>query len=206
MESMAELKAKQDADFAALPDVKMPELKARLHALGVTDVNMAPAVDDYDEQILMLTFSPVQYAGLDKLALAKLELASRYRFRLTDPAQIHDLAKISGAEQQARDKAIVLKELADKGETDRFPRYVPGRSMTIYARQLEAYCGYGPGEALRVTDGKWLEYNNPMVLDAAVSASNGGSYADFLCVRRIVYATDLGKYFIGNRRQGAINS
>ena len=25
---------------------------------------------------------------------------------------------------------------------------------------LEAYCGYGPDEALRVIDGKWLEYNN----------------------------------------------
>jgi len=207
MEGMAELQAKQHADFAASPDVKLPELKARLHALGVTDANMATAADDYDEPILMLTFSPAEYARLDKAELARLELDSRYRLRLTDPAQIHDLAKISGAEQRARDKAIVLKELADKGELDRFPRYVPGRSMTIYARQLEAYCGYAPGKALRVIDGKWLEYNNPMVLDAAVGASNGRSYADFLCIRRIVYATDLGNHFIGNRpRPGALNS
>ena len=56
-------------------------------------------------------------------------------------------------------------------------------------------------------DGKWLEYNNPMVLDAAVAAANGGGYADFLCVRRIVYATDLGNHFIGNRRRpGATDS
>jgi len=197
---MAELQAKQNADYAAMPDVRLPELKQRLHALGVTDANMAPALDDYDEPILMLSFTPAEYARLDKEALAKLELDSRYRFRLTDPEQIHDLAKISGADMQARDKAVALKELADKGEMDRFPRYVPGRSMTIYARQLEAYCGYRPGEALIVTDGKWLQYNNRMVLDAAVGASNGRSYADFMCLRRIVYATDLGRHFIGNRR------
>jgi len=207
MESLAELQAKQDADYAATPDIKLPELKARLHALGVTGANMTPAVDDYDEPILMLGFTAAEYARLDKAALARLELDSRYRFRLTDPQQVHDLARISGADMRERERNIALKELADKGEIERFPRYVPGHSMTIYARQLEAYCGYGPGDALNVIDGKWLEYNNPMVLDAAVGASNGRSYADFLCLRRIVYATDLGRHFIGNRpRPGAIHS
>jgi hypothetical protein len=207
MESFEELKAKQDADFAASPDVRLPELRDRLHALGVTDANMTPAIDDYDEPILTLTFSPAEYARLDKAALARLELDSRYRFRLTDPRQIHDLAKVSGAELFARDKAIALKELVDKGEMDRFPRYVPGHSMTIYARQLEAYCGYGPGQAFRVTDGKWLEYENQIVSDAAVAGANGRSYADFECVRRIVYAADLGNHFIGNRpRPGALQS
>ena len=89
---------------------------------------------------------------------------------------------------------------------DRFPRYVPGRSMTIYALQLEAYCGYPPNYALRVIDGKWLEYRNQIASDAAVGSSRGESYADFLCLRRIVYATDLRNHFIGNRRQGAITS
>jgi hypothetical protein len=208
MESKAELQAKQDADFAASPDVELPELRQRLHSLGVTDANMSSAVDDdYGVPILMLSFTPAEYARLDKPALAKLELDSRYRLRLTDPSQIHDLAQVSGADVQERERAIALKELADKGEMDRFPRYVPGRSMTIYARQLEAYCGYRPAEALRVIDGKWLEYNNPMVLDAAVSAANGQSYANFMCLRRIVYATDLRRHFIGNRpRPGVTNS
>ena len=207
MESNAELKAKKDADLAASPDVRLPELRQRLHALGVADANMAMALDDYDEPILMLTLTPAQYSKLDKATLARLELDSRYRFRLTSPEQSHDLAMISGADLQEREKAIALQELSDKGELARFPRYVPGRSMTIYARQLEAYCGYRPAEALRVIDGKWLEYNNPMVLDSAVSAAHGQSYANFMCLRRIVYATDLRRHFIGNRpRPGVTKS
>lgn len=207
MESAAELDAKKDADFAASPNVQLPELRQRLHALGVTDANITQAVDDYDERILMLSFDRAHYDRLDKAALAKLELDSRYRFRLTDPWQVRDFAHHSGREDWAREGAIALQELADKGEMDRFPRYVPGRSMTIYARQLEAYCGYGPGGALRVTDGKWLEYNNQMVLDAAVASANGQGYAGFACIRRIVYATNLGPHFIGNRRRpGAIDT
>jgi hypothetical protein len=207
-ESFAEMRAKQDADFAASPDVRLPELRQRLRALGVTDANMTMAVDeDYGEPIVLLGFSPDQYARLDKAALARLELDSRYRFRLTDPRQIKDFAVFSVAEDRAREKAIALTELADKGELDRFPRYVPGHSMTIYARQLEAYCGYGPGAALHVIDGKWLEYDNQMAVGAAQAGANGQSYASFACVRRIVYATDLGNHFIGNRpRPGAINS
>ncbi len=207
MESLAELDAKQDRDFAASPDVQLPELRQRLRALGVTDANVTRTVDDdYGVPILMLSFTPAQYARLDKVALAKLELDSRYRFRLTDPDQIRDFAGYSVAENWAREGAIARQELADKGELDRFPRYVPGRSMTIYARQLEAYCGYAPGEALRVTDGKWLEYRNEMASGAAMAGANGRSYADFACVRRIVYATDLGRHFIGNRpRLGASN-
>ena len=208
MESLAELQAKQNADYAASPDVRVPELKQRLNALGVTDANMTPALDeDYAEPILMLSFTPAEYAILDKMALAKLELDSRYRFRLIDRGQSHNLALISGKDLQQRDRAIALKELAEKGEMDRLPRYVPGHSMTIYARRLEAYCGYPPTYALRVHDGKWLEYDNQIVIDAATGASAGGSYADFLCLRRIVYATNLGPYFIGNRRRpGAIDS
>ena len=198
MESQAEINAKQHADFAASPDVRLPELKARLHALGVTDANMTLALDDY-EPILMLTLTPAEYARLDKAALARLELDSRYRLRLNDPQQVHDLARISGADMQARDRAIAQKELADKGEMERFPRFVPGHSMTIYARQLEAYCGYPPDYALRVIDGKWLEYRNQIVFDAAMAGASGRSTANFHCLRRIVYATDLGRHFIGNR-------
>jgi hypothetical protein len=207
MESNAELQAKQDADFAVSPDVRLPELRQRLHALGVTGANMMPAVDeDYGEPILMLSFTPAEYARLDKPALARLELDGRYRFRLTNPWQVRDFAGYSVAENWAREGAIALKELADKGEMDRFPRYVPGHSMTIYARQLESYCGYPLDYALRVIDGKWLEYRNQIASDAAMGSSRGESYADFACLRRIVYATDLGKYFIGNRRQGAFLS
>ena len=204
MESLAELTAKQDRDFAASPDVQLPELRQRLRALGVAEASVGQVIDDYNEPILTLSLSRAQYEKLDKPALAKLELDSRYRFRLTDPGQIRDFADYSVKEDWAREGAIALQELADKGEMDRFPRYVPGRSMTIYARQLESYCGYGPGEALRVIDGRWLEYNTQMTSDAATGAAEGKSFAGFACVRRIVYATDLGRHFIGNRpRPGA---
>lgn len=207
MESFTELKAKQDSDFEASPNVQLPELRKRLHALGVADMSMRQAVDDYDGPILMLSLDRPQYDKLDKPALAKLELDSRYRFRLTDPWQVRDFAGYSVAEDWDREGAIALKELADKSEMDRFPQYVPGHSMTIYARQLEAYCGHGPEQALRVIDGKWLEYNNKMTSDAAIAAADGQSYASFACIRRIVYATDLGRHFIGNRgRQGANNT
>jgi len=207
METFAELQAKQDRDFAASPDMQLPELRASLRTLGISDASIAQSIDDYDQRILLLSPSDAEYAKLDKGALAKLELDSRYRFRLTDARQVRDFAHHSGREDHGREKAIALKELADKGELDRFPRYVPGHSMNIYARKLEAYCGYGPGYALSVTDGKWLAYENQITSDAAMAGAEGQSYASFACLRRIVYATDLGAHFIGNRPlTGAINS
>lgn len=205
-ESLQELDQKQKADLAASPDVQIPELRKGLRALGVTDGDVADAADEHGEAILLLRLDAGEFERIDKRALAKLELDSRYRFRLTNPTQIKEFAGYSVAEHNAREKAIALKELADKGEIGRFPRYRPGLDMTAYARALESYCGYGPGEALRVVDGNWLEYNNKMTSDAAIAGSKEESYAPFACVRRIVYATDLRRHFIGNRgRQGAID-
>lgn len=187
--------------------MQLPELRDGLRALGVSDASMAQSVNDYDEPIIILTLDDEEYAKLDKAALAKLELDSRYRFQLSDKQQIRNFANYSVAEDLDREKAIALRELADKGEMDRFPRYVRGHSMTIYARQLEAYCGYVPGYALSVTDGKWLAYENQIASDAAMASSQGQTYASFACLRRIVYATDLGAHFIGNRpNPGANNS
>lgn len=207
METFAELQAKQDQDFASSPDMQLPELRDGLRALGVSDASMTRSVDDYDMPILLLSLSDAEYAKLDKSALARLELDSRYRFILTDMQQVRAFAHHSGTEDHSREKANALKELAEKGELDRIPRYVSGRSMNIYARQLEAYCGYGPGYALSVTDGKWLAYENQITSDAAMAGARGQSYASFACLRRIVYATDLGAYFIGNRpTPGAIDT
>ena len=84
----------------------------------------------------------------------------------------------------------------------KFPRYRDGMPMVAYARALEHYCGYDEGEALNVIDGRWLEYRHRMV-DKAVEDQDGGDYgmASFKCLVRIVYATDLGPHFIGNRSQ-----
>jgi len=208
VESLAELQEKQSRDFAKSPDMQLPELRQRLLALGVKAGNMTNAIDsDYGVPILLIGLEDAEYQKLDKPALAKLELDSRYRFRLTDPWQIRDFADYSVKEDFSREQAVALKELADKGEMDRFPKYVRGRSMNIYARQLEAYCGYGPGEALSVADGKWLQYENKITSDAVMAGAESQSHASFACLRRIVYATDLRPHFIGNRpRPGAINS
>ena len=206
-ESLAELKARQEREFAASPDVRLPELRERLHGLGVSDDAIREVRDDYDEPIFLLTPDDATFERIDKKELAKLELDSRYRFRLTDPGQIKRYGPFNGAETHAREKAKAIQQLAEKGETDRIPRYRPSLAMTAYARSLEAYCGYGPGEALRVIDGRWLEYTHHMASDAAIKAANRQTYAPFACVKRIVDATDLYPHFIGNRgRQKAINS
>ena len=205
-ESYAELKARQDRDFAASPNVQLPELRNRLYALGVPDGALRKVRDDYGEPIFLLTLDDATFERIDKKRLAKLELDSRYRFRLTDLDQIRRYGPFNGAETHAREKAKAVRELAEKDETDRIPRYRTGLAMLNYARALEAYCGYASGEALRVIDGRWLEYTHQMASDAAIAASKRESYAPFACVKRIVDATDLGQHFIGNRgREGAVD-
>lgn len=206
-ESYAELKARQDRDFAESPDMRLPELRERLHALGVSDGAIREVRDDYGEPIFLLSPDVDTFNGIDKAQLAKLELDSRYRLRLTDPEQIKQYGPFNAAETDAREKEKALRELAEKNESDRIPRYRQGMDMKAYARSLESYCGYRNGEALRVIDGKWLEYTRNMASDAAIAASKRESYAPFACVKRVVDATDLGPHFIGNRRrEGTIKS
>jgi hypothetical protein len=205
-ESYEELIQRQQADFAALPDMQVPELRQRLRALGVADGHIKPATDDYGEQILLITLDDAEFARIDKRALAKLQFDSRHRLGLTQPDQGKSLAVYSVAETHVRDKARALRELAEKGETDRIPRYQSAVTMQRYAEALESYCGYRTGEALRVVDGEWLDYTQKMASDAAVAASNRQSFAPFACVKRVVDATDLHRHFIGNRgSEGAID-
>ncbi len=207
MESYAELKARQDKDFAESPDIQVPEGRSRLSALGVPDSAVKDGVEENGVPILLLTLDEPTFERLDKKALAKLEIDSRYRFEMTKPDQIRAFAAYSVAETQARDKGKAIRELAEKGESDRIPRYRAGMDMTDYARSLESYCGYPRGAALRVIDGNLLDYNPQMARDAAIAASRGQSWAQFACVKRIVDATDLGAHFIGNRgRDGAMDS
>lgn len=69
--------------------------------------------------------------------------------------------------------------------------------MTAYARSLERNCGYAPGEALNVVEGRWLEYRNAMA-DRAANEQGSGALASFKCIVRIVYATELQPQLIGN--------
>lgn len=200
MESDAELQARDERDFANSPDMQLPELRGELHKLGVADQEISESVEEHGVRIFMLTLDGAKFDRLDKAALARLQLDSRYRFDLKDQDQARKFAHFSGAEDAKRKKARSLRELAENGENDRFPRYRAGMPMVAYARALEHYCGYQSGEALNVIDGRWLEYRHRMV-DKAVEDEGGRDrgMASFKCLVRIVYATDLQPHFIGNR-------
>jgi hypothetical protein len=202
MESDAELQAVDKQEFDSSPDMQLPELRERLHALGIIDGEISETVEDHGVPIFMLTLDDAKFDGLDKAAMARLQLDSRYRFDLKDQDQVRKFAHFSGAENTKRTKAEALRYLARNGEMGKFPRYRDGMPMVAYARALEHYCGYDEGEALNVIDGQWLEYRHLMV-DKAVDDQDGREHgmASFKCLVRIVYATDLGPHFIGNRSQ-----
>ena len=207
MESDAELQARDERAFASSPDMHLPELRKQLHALGVTDREITETTEDNGVRIFMLDLDAAKFHRLDKVAFARLQLDSRYRFELKDPNQVRQFAHFSVAEDTKRKKARSLQELAENGEVGKFPRYRAGIPMVAYARALEHYCGYQPGEALNVVDGRWLEYRHRMA-DKAVEDQDGQAHgmASFKCLVRIVYATDLQSHFIGNRgRTGETN-
>ena len=206
MEGDAELQAVDEREFANSPDMQLPELRKELHKLGVTDAEIRQTVEEHDVPIFMLTLDDAKFDRLDKEAMARLQLDSRYRFDLKDQDQVRKFAHFSGAENMRRTKAEALRYLTKNGEMGKFPRYRAGTPMTAYAPALEHYCGYRTGEALNVVDGRWLEYRHRMV-DKAVEDQDGRDHgmASFKCLVRIVYATDLQPHFIGNRgRTGAI--
>lgn len=208
MESDAELQARDEREFANSPDMQLPELRKQLHALGVTDREITDTTEENGVPTFMLNLDVSKFDKLDKATLARLQLDSRYRFELKDPDQVGKFAHFSVAEDAKRKKARSLRELAENGEVGKFPRYRAETPMVAYARALEHYCGYQPGEALNVVDGRWLEYRHRMV-DKAVEDRDGQAHgmASFKCVVRIVYATELQPHFIGNRgRQGVIDS
>jgi hypothetical protein len=200
MESDGELQAQSEREFASSPDVQLPELRRKLHALGITDKEIRETVEENHVPVFQLTLDEAKFEKLDKAALATLQLDSRYRFDLKDRDQIRKFAHFSVAEGARRKKAAALRYLADNGEMGKFPRYRAGTSMVAYARALENYCGYQSGEALNVIDGRWLEYRHRMV-DKAVEDQDGRAHgmASFQCLVRIVYATELQPHFIGNR-------
>jgi len=202
MESDAELQKIDEQEFNATPDMQLPELRKALHKLGITDAEISETVEDHGVRIFMLTLDNAKFDKLDKEAMARLQLDSRYRFDLKDRDQVRKFAHFSVAENTKREKAEALRYLLKNGEMGKFPRYREGMPMVAYARALEHYCGYAEGEALNVIDGRWLEYRHRMV-DKAVEDQDGQDHgmASFKCLVRIVYATDLRPHFIGNRSQ-----
>ena len=197
---------RQEAEFNSTPDIKGEELHRRLNALGIKDAWMKPAIEEHGVEIFELRVPKGDFAKLDHRALAKLNLDSRYRFDFVDPDQIRTAALYHGAEMHEREMAQALKELAERGQLDSYPRYQKGMPVSLYAPKLEAWCGYQKGQALRVVDGDWVDYQHAMV-DMAVTDKDGRASASFDCMKRVVDAsTEFRRRFIGNRgRKGAID-
>lgn len=208
IETMDERAKRQKAEFDAMPDIKGEELHQRLNALGIRDAWMKQVVEpDHGIKIFELRVPEADFAKLDLGALSKLLLDSHYRFEFLDKGQIRTFAFAQGRETRARDKAKALKQLAERGQLDTYPRYREGMLMSAFAPRLEAWCGYREGQALRVVDGAWVDYQHEMV-DLAVTDKDGRASASFDCMKRVVDAsTELQRRFIGNRgRQGAIDT
>ena len=206
VETMEQRIKRQEAEFNATPDIKGAELRRRLNALGIENAWMKPAIEETGVEILELRVPKEVFAKLDHRALAELVLDSRYRFEFVEPDQIRTAALYHGAEMHEREKAKALKELARRGQLDSYPKYEKGMAVSAYAPRLEAWCGYKQGQALRVIDGNWVDYQHEMV-DMAATDRDGRASASFDCVKRVVDAsTEFGCRFIGNRgREGAID-
>jgi hypothetical protein len=206
IETLEQRMKRQQAEYNESPDIKGEELHKRLNALGIKDAWMKPVVEERGVEIFELRVPRADFAGLDHRAFAKLMLDGRYRFDFVDPEQVHIAALYHGAEMHEREKAKALKELAERGQLDSYPRYQKGMPVSLYAPRLEAWCGYGKGQALRVVDREWVDYQHAMV-DMAVADKDGRASASFDCMKRVVDAsTELRRRFIGNRgREGAID-
>ena len=201
IETMDQRLKRQAAEFDATPDINGEELHKRLKALGVEDAWIKPAVEEHGVEIFELRVPPADFAKLDKDALAKLVLDSRYRFEFVEKDQIRQFAIAQGRETQARDKAKALKELTERGQINTFPRYREGMVMSSFAPRLEAWCGYKGGQALRVVEDRWVDYQ-PEMVNLAVQDKDGRASASFDCMKRVVDAsTELQRRFIGNRRR-----
>ena len=144
MESDAELQARDELEFANSPDIQLPELRKRLHALGVTESEISETIEENGVPILMLTLDASTFEKLDKAVLARLQLDSRYRFDLKDQAQVRQFAHFSVAEDTKRKKARSLRELAENGEMGKLPALRPERRWSLMP---------GSGTLLRISAG-----------------------------------------------------
>jgi hypothetical protein len=206
IETRDERMKRQEAEFNASPDIKGEELRRRLNTLGINDAWIKSALNENGVEISELRVPKADFAVLDHRALAKLKLDSRYRFEFLDPEQIHTAALYHGAELHEREKAKALKELAERGQLDSYPKYQKGMPVSLFVPKLEAWCGYRKGQALRVIDGNWVDYQHEMV-NMAVTDNDGRATASFDCMKRVVDAsTEFRRRFIGNRgHEGAID-
>jgi hypothetical protein len=206
IETLDQRMKRQEAEFEATPDIKGNVLRTALKSQGIEDKWISPALEENGVEILQLRVPGPEFAKLDHRALARLVLDSRYRFEFVDEGQARIAALHHGAEMHVREQAKALQELKARGQLSSYPRYREGMAMSAFAPQVEAWCGYERGQAFRVVDGGWVDYQHAMV-DLAAEDQQGRALASFDCVKRVVDATpELRRRFIGNRgREGAID-
>jgi hypothetical protein len=198
--SPADRFAADEARFRAGEKLGIESLQRRLLALGVRRDEISRATDeDYRIELVRLAIGPGRLAELDAEALARLQLDSNYRLAFSDPAAEHAFAAHAAEEGFRRDQAEAIAELKRFGDWESVPRRRGREGIPLFARRLESWCDYEPGEALRVIDGAWLEYSHEFVDGAVREAIPGRKAAQFDCLRRVVYATELRWNFIGNR-------
>jgi hypothetical protein len=202
--SPAERLARDEARFTAGEQLGLAGLERRLLALGLHREELARAIDrDYGIELVRLSIGPQRLAEIDRPALARLNLDSNYRIAFADPSAERAFAPYSGEEAFRRDQAEAIAELKRHGDWQRVPRRRGIEPMARFAQRLESWCGYESGEALHVIDGAWLEYAHEFVDGAVREAPPGRKGAQFDCLRRVVYATELRWSFIGNRGRPA---
>jgi hypothetical protein len=198
--SPADRLARDEARFRAGETLGVDRLERRLAALGLRGDEMARATDeDYGIEMVRLSIGPKRLAEIDREALARLDLDSNYRIAFADRSVEQAMAHYSAEEAFRRDQAEAIAELKRQGDWERVPRRRGTEPMPRFARRLESWCDYEPGEALEVIDGAWLEYAHEFVDGAVREPTPGRKAAQFDCLRRVVYATELRWAFIGNR-------
>ena len=198
--SPAERIAAGEARFRAGEKLGIESLQRRLLAMGLRRDEIGLATDDdYRIELVRLAIGPQRLAELDAKALARLQLESNYRIAFSDPAAERAFGAHAAEEGFRRDQAEAIAELKRYGDWETVPRRRGREAMPLFARRLESWCDYEPGEALGVIDGAWLEYSHEFVDGAVCEATPGRKAAQFDCLRRVVYATELRWNFIGNR-------
>jgi hypothetical protein len=202
--SPAQRIAQDEARFQAGEKLGVDALERQLQALGLHPEEMVRTTDeDYGIEVVRLSIGPERLAALDRPALARLNLDSNYRITFADLSAERAFAHYSGEEAFRRDQAEAIAELKRHGDWHRVPRRRGIEPMARFARRLESWCGYEAGEALNVIDGAWLEYTHEFVDGAVREPTPGRKAAQFDCLRRVVYATELRWSFIGNRGRTA---
>lgn len=197
-ETPAERRTRAEAKYLAGERLGIDGLRRELAALGVKESEYSAVTEpDHGIEVLELRIAPDRLAELDPDALARLVLDSNFRLTFSDPDT--ERAVGVGEEMYRRETATEIAELKRHGDWHRVPRSKPGEPMASFARRIENWCDFEPGQALRVIDGRWLEYSHAPVDMAVAEPVPGDAAARFDCLRRVVYATQLRRHFIGYR-------